>query len=80
LKLKPYLRYLPRIARNISAFCGPIASTIGPFADNEYCDVVLNGTCDFEDLSEMTEVHDLIAGMRYPDPMCKTPSIDTTLM
>jgi hypothetical protein len=27
---------------------GPIASKIGPFADNEYCDAVLNGTFENE--------------------------------
>jgi hypothetical protein len=58
---------------------GPIASKIGPFADNDYCDAVLNGTFEFEDLTEWTEVQDLIKGMRYPDPTCPTPSIDTTL-
>jgi hypothetical protein len=31
---------------------GPIASKIGPFADNAYCDAVLNGTFEFEDLAE----------------------------
>jgi hypothetical protein len=58
---------------------GPIASKIGPFVNNEYCDAVLSGTFDFEDLADMTEVHDLIAGMRYPDPSHPTPNIDTTL-
>jgi hypothetical protein len=59
---------------------GPIASKIGPFADNDYCDAVLNGTFEFEDLAEWTEVQDLIKGMRYPNPARpKTPSIDTTL-
>jgi hypothetical protein len=58
---------------------GPIASKIGPFADNDYCDAVLNGTFEFEDLAERTEVQDLIEGMRFPDPARPTPSIDTTL-
>jgi hypothetical protein len=58
---------------------GPIASKIGQFADNDYCDTVLNGTFEFEDLlAERTEVQDLIKGMRYPDPTCPTASIDTT--
>jgi hypothetical protein len=50
---------------------GPIVSKIGPFADNDYCDAVLNGTFEFEDLAERTEVQDLIKGMRYPDPTCR---------
>jgi hypothetical protein len=58
---------------------GPIASKIGPFADNDYCDAVLKGTFEFEDLAERTEVQDLIKGMRYPDPARPTPSIDTSL-
>jgi hypothetical protein len=58
---------------------GPIASKIGPFADNDYCDAVLNGTFEFEDLSDRTEVHDLIKGMRYPDPASPTPCINTHL-
>jgi hypothetical protein len=86
LKPKPYLKFSPMIARNTSAkraetpfVSGPISDKIGPFADNEYCDAVLNGTFDFEDIAEMTEVHDLIAGMRYPHPSHPTTSIDTTL-
>ena len=58
---------------------GPIASKIGPFADNDYCDAVLNGTFEFEDLSDRTEVNELIKGMRYPDPESPTPCIDTHL-
>ena len=58
---------------------GPIASKIGPFADNDYCDAVLNGTFEFEDLAKMTEVDDLIKGMRYPNPESPTPCIDTHL-
>jgi hypothetical protein len=72
-------RTLPPSHRN-AFVSGPIASKIGPFADNDYCDaVLLNGTFEFEDLSERTAVHDLIKGMRYPDPTCPTPCIDTTL-
>jgi hypothetical protein len=39
------------------------ANKTGPFADNEYCDAILNGTFDIEELTEMTEVPDLIEGM-----------------
>jgi hypothetical protein len=53
---------------------GPIASKIGPLTDNDYCDAVLNGTFEFGDLAERTEVHNLIKGMRYPDPTCPTPA------
>jgi len=58
---------------------GPIAEKIGPFADNEYCDAVLEGNFDFEDIAEITEVKDLIHGMRYPDPINPTPLIDSTI-
>jgi hypothetical protein len=58
---------------------GPVASKIGPFVDNDYCDAVLNGTSEFEDLAERTEVKDLIKGMRYPDPARPIPCIDTNL-
>lgn len=58
---------------------GPVANRIGPFDDNKYCDAVLNGTFDFDDVADMAEVHDLIQGMRYPDPSSPTPLINTTI-
>jgi hypothetical protein len=58
---------------------GPIAEKIGPFADNEYCEAVLDGTFDFTDTAEITEVTDLIKGMRYPNPLNPTPLIDSTI-
>jgi hypothetical protein len=58
---------------------GPIASKIGPFANNEYCDAVLNGTFEYDEIANMTEVKDLIVGMKYPDPANPTPAIDTTI-
>ena len=58
---------------------GPVADKIGPFADNEYCEAVLNGTFDFTDIAEITEVKDLISGMQYPDPANPTPMIDSTI-
>jgi hypothetical protein len=58
---------------------GPIADRFGPFADNDYCDAILDGKFDFEDIAEITEVHDLIAGMRYPDTANPTPTIDGTI-
>jgi hypothetical protein len=58
---------------------GPIAEKIGPFANNEYCDAVLDGTFDFTEIAEITEVKDLIKGMRYPDPSQPTPMIDSTI-
>lgn len=42
---------------------GPIVDKIGPFTDNEYCDSVLEGTFDFNDVAEIVEVEDLIKGM-----------------
>jgi hypothetical protein len=59
---------------------GPIAEKIGPFADNEYsCNAVLDGTIDFEGISEIMEVHDLINGMRFPDPSNPTLTIDVCI-
>jgi hypothetical protein len=58
---------------------GRIAKKIGPFADNEYCEAILNGTFDFTNNAEITEVADLIKGMRYPNPFNPTPLIDSTI-
>jgi hypothetical protein len=58
---------------------GPIAENLGSFAHNEYCDAILAGEFDFEGIAEITEVHELIAGMRYPDPRNPTPKIDATI-
>jgi hypothetical protein len=55
---------------------GPIAEKIGPFEDNEYCDAVLSGTFNFDDIAEITEVKDLVHGMKYPDTTRPTPLID----
>jgi hypothetical protein len=35
---------------------------LGPFADNDYCDAILQGTVDIETLVDLTEVQDLIQG------------------
>jgi hypothetical protein len=58
---------------------GPIANRISPFEDNEYCDAVLAGTFNFDDIAEITEVQDLVQGMRYPDTERPTPLIDSTI-
>jgi hypothetical protein len=58
---------------------GPIADRFGPFADNHYCDAILNGTFDMSDLSMEIEVQDIITGMRYPDPTSPTGPIDTAI-
>jgi hypothetical protein len=42
---------------------GPIAKKIGPFADNEYYEAVLDDTFNFTDIAEIREVTDLIKGM-----------------
>jgi hypothetical protein len=41
------------------------------------CDAVLSGTFDLEEIAEITEVRNLIEGMRYPDPSNPTPTIET---
>ena len=58
---------------------GPISEKLAPFADNDYCDAVLNGTFEFDDLAENTEVKDLIKGMQYPDPESPTPQINSEI-
>jgi hypothetical protein len=58
---------------------GPVMEKIGPFADNKYCDAVLDGTFDFTDIEEITEVKDLIRGMQYPDPTNPTQLINSTI-
>ena len=58
---------------------GPIADRFGPFADNHYCEAILQGTFDMTDISAETEVHDIIQGMRYPDPSSPTLPSDTTI-
>jgi hypothetical protein len=58
---------------------GPIAAKFGPFADNEYCTAILDGTFDFTGIDDITEVHDIVHGMRYPDPSNPTPTIDITI-
>jgi hypothetical protein len=47
--------------------------------DNEYCNAILDGKFDFEDIAEITEVHNLIEGMQYPDPDNLTPMINGTI-
>jgi hypothetical protein len=66
-------------AANTPFATGPIANKLGPFADNAYCDAILQGTVDINELAAITEVCDLIDGMRYPDPTHPTPAIDTTI-
>jgi hypothetical protein len=58
---------------------GPIANKLGPFTDNEYCEAILHGTFDFSDIEAITEVKDIIRGMRYTDPDNPTPPIDTNI-
>jgi hypothetical protein len=67
-------------AADIPFVTGPVvADEIGPFADNKYCDAVLNGTFDFTNIAEITEVKDLISRMQYPDPANPTPMINSTI-
>jgi hypothetical protein len=58
---------------------GPIADKIGPFNNNEYCDAVLEGRFDFEELAECMEVQDFVRGLQYLDTASPTPLIDTML-
>jgi hypothetical protein len=68
-----------RQASNTPFVTGPIADRFGPFADNHYCEAILNGTFDMSDISAEIEVHDIIQGMQYPDPTTPTTPIDTTI-
>jgi hypothetical protein len=67
-------------AANTPFVTGPIADKLGPFADNEYCDAILQGTFDFSGIEAITEVKDIVNGMRYPDPLTPTAQIDTMIM
>jgi hypothetical protein len=58
---------------------GPVADKLGPFADNDYCDAILQGTVDIEALADLTKVQDLIQGMRYPNPLNPTMMISSTI-
>jgi hypothetical protein len=58
---------------------GPIADKIGPFEDNKYCDAVLEGRFNFEELAESMEVKDFVRGLQYLHTASPTPLIDTTL-
>ena len=53
---------------------GPLAKKIGPFDDNEYWDKILNGNFDTSNLATISEVRDIVSGMRYPNPNNPTPS------
>jgi hypothetical protein len=66
-------------AANTPFVSGPIAAKIGPFADNDYCEAILNGTFDITDIAESTEVKDLLHGMRYPDTSNPTEPINTQI-
>jgi hypothetical protein len=39
---------------------GLVADKLGPFADNDYCDAILQGTVDIEAQANLTKVQDLI--------------------
>ena len=68
-----------RQAANTPFVTGPIADKIGPFADNDYCEAILNGTFDLSTIEAITEVKDIITGMQYPDPKHPTEPINTTI-
>jgi hypothetical protein len=53
---------------------------LGPFAYNDYCDAILQGMVDIEALANLTEVQDLIQGMRYPDPLHPTMMISSMII
>jgi hypothetical protein len=66
-------------AANTPFVTGPIASKFGPFADNDYCEAILNGTIDLNAIADTTEVKDLIVGMQYPNPSHPTTPINTQI-
>jgi hypothetical protein len=66
-------------AANTPFVTGPVSAQMGPFTDNEYCEAILNGTFDVSAIKEITDVQDIILGMRYPDPMNPTEPISTTI-
>jgi hypothetical protein len=66
-------------ASNTPFVTGPIADKFGPFADNAYCEAILQGTIDLTEIADTTEVKDILRGMRYPDPSLPTPPINTQM-
>ena len=58
---------------------GPFANSIGPFDDNEYCDAIFQGTLNTTGLATISEVHDIVSGMQYPDPTQPTPQFDSNI-
>ena len=66
-------------AAEIPLVNGPLAEKNGPFDDNDYCDAILNGDFDTSNLAPVSEVCDIVSGMRYPDPNQPTPSFDSTI-
>jgi hypothetical protein len=59
---------------------GLVANKLGPFADNDYCEAILQGThVDIEALANITGVQDLIQGMCYPDPSHPTMMISSMI-
>jgi hypothetical protein len=66
-------------AANTPFVSGPIAAKIGPFANNDYCKAILNGTFDITNITESTEVKDLLSGMRYPNTTNPMEPINTQI-
>ena len=58
---------------------GPFATKIGPFENNEYCNAILHGDFNTTHLANISEVSDIVSGMRYPDPTNPTPEFDATI-
>ena len=58
---------------------GPFAEKIGPFDNNEYCNEILSGTFNMNDMTTISEVKELIKGMRYPDPQKPTPIFNSNI-
>jgi hypothetical protein len=68
-----------RQAANTPFVTGPLANKLGPFADNEHSDAILQGTFDATSLTNVPEVRAIIKGMQYPDPTNPTPPIPTNI-
>ena len=58
---------------------GPFAKKIGPFDNNKYCDEILYGKFNMDDIATITEVKDIVNGMRYPDPQQPTPTFNSNI-
>ena len=58
---------------------GLFAEKLGPFDDNDYCNAILHGNFNTNNLANISEVSNIVSGMQYPDPQTPTPEFDAMI-